>query len=1119
VNLEMTIDDSPARAFTWSPTDLVGFVACERLSWLERAAERGERVPPALDDTARLAIAKGREHEAAYRRSLEAPGRTIVDIEPGLTPASRALAAQATFAAMRAGADVIASATFVDGDFVGIADFLVRTGGNSEFGPWQYDVVDVKLAATAKTSALLQLCAYAERVAFLQGAPPDRIHVVLGDGRSEAFAFDDFSAYFRAARERFLGSLERTDEPYPEKIGHCGKCRWSDACAQQRRSDDHLSEVANIRRSQRKKLEAAGVRTMHALAALPDDTAVPRLARDTFVRLRDQARLQCGTRDGGPLAYAFLDAGPGRGFALLPEAHPADCFFDMEGDPFFSGGGGLEYLFGVTLRELDGSAPRFRWFWGDDRAEEKGAFEAFVDFIIARWEATPAMHVYHYANYEKAALIRLAGRHQTRGAEIDALLTAGVFVDLFDVTRQALQCSTDSYSIKAIERFYRPPRAADVHDALGSVLVYERYRASGDPVLREKILEYNRDDCESTLGLDGWLRERRAEFLARGGTIAAALPEPEPDPKRAAERAAEQAELAALIEALGDGPAEARLATLLEYHRTEARPAWREFFARGESEPVDLIEDDEAIAGLVPDGEALPVGRGSLLQRFAFAPQPTKRKIGDKCSAPGLHGSFEIVELDLDAGEIVLKRGPKYAHEPLPLAIYGGSPIPDKTLREALRCIARGLPEGRFAAVRALLDRRPPELRGGDFFAPDGIATAEIAGLADRLVSSALVVQGPPGSGKTYTAARVAAELLARGRRIGVTARSHRAIHHLLAQIEEAVAARGESFAGYVRDRDDERYESPRGFIESGSESLADWNGQLVAGTAWAFTPEAMRSEELDALLIDEAGQFALADAVAVGVSARNRILVGDPQQLPHVARATHAEGAGVSALAHLLGEDRTIPPQRGVFLAHTYRLEPAICGFVSTLMYDGRLHPAPGREHARVVGPDAHWSGSGLRTLTVEHDDCGRASREEATAIADVVESLLRAQIERAGLRRPLVARDIMVVAPYNRQVDTIRAALDARGLTGVEAGTVDLFQGREAEVAFFSLTSSSADDLPRGVGFTFSRNRLNVAISRAKTLAALVYNPRLLAVQSEDVEDIRMVNAVALFAERAIL
>jgi uncharacterized protein len=1114
---EMIVDGSPERGSTWSPTDLVGFVACERLAWLERAAERREIERPAPDDLARLTIEKGRAHEAAYRERLIAQGLTVADVAPGADAAGRQRAAAETFAHMRAGAEVIAGATFADGDFVGVADFIVRVAGASEFGAWHYEAVDVKLAGTAKTSAVLQLCAYTERIGFAQGVEPVHLHVVLGDGRTESFAFADFAAYYRAARARFLASVGPRNEPYPGKIAHCGRCRWSASCAERRRNDDHLSEVANIVRSQRRKLEEAGVTTMHALAALPDSAPVPRLARETFVRLRDQARLQCATRDGGPLAYAFLAAAPGRGFALLPDPDPADCFFDMEGDPFFAAGG-LEYLFGVTLREPAGTGHRFAWFWGDDRAAEKQAFEDFMDFAIARWEAAPAMHIYHYANYEQAALIRLAGRHQTRGAELDRLFTAGVFVDLFAVTRQALQCSTDSYSIKAIERFYRPPRQAAVHDAMGSVLEYERYRATGDLELRAHILEYNRDDCESTLELDGWLRERRSEFLATGGTIVAAPPEPDVDAKKAAEREAARAEHAALVAALGDGPAEARLATLLDYHATEARPAWREFFARGERDPIELIDDEESIGGLVPVGEPERVKK-SLVHRFTFPPQTSNLRLGKKCSAPGLSGEFTIEALDLAEGTIALKRGPKYGAEPLPVAVFGGKPVPDDVIRAALKRVARGLPEGRFAAVRALLERRRPQLRDGTpFAAPDGIAVERIAELADALVASALVVQGPPGSGKTFTAAHVAAELLARGRRIGIMARSHRAIHHLLAQIERTVHERGESFAGYVRTRDGESYDSAHGFITCGDEKLGAVGTALVAGTAWAFSSEDLVPEGLDVLLIDEAGQLALADAVAVSATARSVVLFGDPQQLPHVARATHAEGADVSALEHLLGDERTVSSERGVFLASTYRLEPDICGFISTLMYDGRLHPAAGRAHARILGPDARWSGSGLRAIPILHEDCGRESAEEATAIADAVATLLRGELERGGERRPIRQRDILAVAPYNRQVERIRAALDARGFTEVEAGTVDLFQGREAEVALFSLTSSSADDLPRGVAFAFSRNRLNVAISRARTIAALVYSPQMVALQSDEVDDIRMVNAVALLAERGL-
>jgi superfamily I DNA and/or RNA helicase len=235
----------------------------------------------------------------------------------------------------------------------------------------------------------------------------------------------------------------------------------------------------------------------------------------------------------------------------------------------------------------------------------------------------------------------------------------------------------------------------------------------------------------------------------------------------------------------------------------------------------------------------------------------------------------------------------------------------------------------------------------------------------------------------------------------------------------------------------------------------------------------------LDTLVIDEAGQVSLADALAMGTSARNVILLGDPLQLAQVSQGTHPPGTGASVLEHLLGDAATIPPSRGVFLEKTRRMHPDVCRFVSEVVYDGRL------TWTEDVTRQATAFGTGLRYVDVDHVGNAAASSEEAERVADMVAAMRGASWTRSDGRVALLGDDdFMVVAPYNAQVRRLRQALDAAGLRGVQAGTVDKFQGREAVVVFYSMATSSAEDVPRSLEFLFSRNRLNVAVSRAKCL-----------------------------------
>jgi superfamily I DNA and/or RNA helicase len=425
--------------------------------------------------------------------------------------------------------------------------------------------------------------------------------------------------------------------------------------------------------------------------------------------------------------------------------------------------------------------------------------------------------------------------------------------------------------------------------------------------------------------------------------------------------------------------------------------------------------------------------------------------------------------------------------------------------------------------LRDVLLRMPPRITdmASGAALQDGSPDIEQLGhLAERLDDSYLFIQGPPGSGKTWTGAQLAAQLLHSGARVGIAAMSHKAIHNLLHEIEETAVERQLSFQGWKKSsagNPESEYNSKleRSFITNESNQQAfppPDDVQLLAGTAWLFAPESMDGT-LDYLIIDEAGQVSLADALAMGTAARNLILLGDPLQLAQVSQGVHPDGTGASVLEHLLGEHGTIPPERGIFLDRTRRMHPDVCRFVSEVVYESRLHAIPECENQRIHATGA-LTGTGVRFIEVRHEGNTRASTEEADAIAGAIAGLAGATItESDGTQRPLAMNDVMVVTPYNAQVRCLADRLP----DSVRIGTVDKFQGQEAQIVFFSMATSSGAELPRNVEFLYSRNRLNVAVSRARSLAILVCNPELLHIDCRTVEQMRLVNALCRLVELA--
>ena len=1127
-----------------SASDLNNFLACRHLTTLDLARARGEMTLEAeAGADAELLARKGDEYERKYLESLIAEGREVVEIASG--DGSRSAlseAAAATKDAMAAGAEVIYQGTFLRDGLRGHTDFLFRVDRASDLGDHSYEVADTKLARRAKPYFIVQLCFYSELLAAAQGLEPERIHVILGSGEQHTFRLAEFSAYFRHIRDEFLAALrDGGRDTYPEPVDHCRLCRWRSVCDERRVADDHLSLVANISRRQRELLSAAGIDTLAALGRA-DGVAVDGITPAILERLHEQASLQLSARESGEQSYRVLAPQEGKGFGRLPRPSDGDVFFDMEGDPFFDGGG-LEYLFGLVTNPAPGQEePPFLAIWGRDRAEEKAALELFIQFVTERRREFPDLHIYHYAAYEITALKRLAASHGTCEEELDQLLRDQVFVDLFKVVREAIRISQPSYSIKKVEAFYMDERETAVTDGGDSVVMFERWLEEGEETILEAIADYNRDDCLSTLQLRDWLLGLRAEAeRTHGGTAAAQwLQWFEAEPARRGEEAvAMREENEALAEALlaevpedppdrdEDQRARWLMAQLLEYHHREARPVWWAFFDRQDSDPAELVGDGDCIGELSADATVPPrPEKQSLVHQFDFPAQETKLGRGSKVfDAAGGGPAGEIVEIDTGSGRLGLKRGPSLDDQPLPRALMPGGPYGTVEQQKALRRLATTLlgegaaaPGGRSAAEQ-ILRRDPPRLRGREpgveAIDHEGMEIEELKEVVASLEDSYLFVQGPPGSGKTWSGARLVVDLLGRGKRVGITSSSHKVIHNLLGEVEAVAHEEGVGFRGLKKasaGNPESEFDSEHGLVESVADNaaLSDPEVDLTAGTAWHYCRE--DTAQLDYLFIDEAGQISLADALALATSARNVVLLGDPQQLPQVAQGAHPDGASLSVLEHLLGDAQTVASTRGVFLERTWRLHPDVCDFVSELMYDGRLRPAPGCERQRVDG-GGELSGTGLRWMPVEHEGRSQSAPEEAERIAAAIEPLLAgaSYTDSAGTEHPLEAQDILVLAPYNAQVKCLQEHLP----DGVRVGTVDKFQGQEAQIVFFSMATSSSEEIPRNVEFLFSRNRLNVAVSRARCVAVLVCNPRLLDIHATSIEQMRLVNALCRFVE----
>ena len=1059
--------------------------------------------------------------------------------------------------------------------FNGKPDFLVRGDYQLEFIKGKltanpksagekdkYVAWDAKLASTAKPNYLLQIALYADALKALGMKAEGEPGIILGSRTLETFEESEIVPAMQQARKELEDAIKSFDEKtkladltlYCDTKDSCSVCEYPALCEQARFDVDHLVQVAGINRNQIEKLSTVGITTMASLAKATDDQRPGEITASSFEKIRLQAKLQTDFRKTGDVSYIVL---PDPEIAVLPPASQNDVFFDMEGFPYFPEKGGLEYLFGNTLRSGE-----FVPFFAHDRKQEKQAFIDFMEFLNKKLEADKSAHVYHYASYEVTALNRLAARHGVMEAQVAELVSSGRMVDLYKVVKGSIMVSQPSYSIKKLEAFYEFDRKSKVLDAGASIDEYDYYRQQvelgeeGAEETLKQITDYNEDDCVSTMALYNWLAsmpgahsryqefERAKDIKKAREARSQAEKEDSPESARARKAEFELEKLnkkTAIMQKALDGWAWGKdfdadyrakiwlaLTHSMLYYNREDVIRWRDWAIRKDATFDQLHRDRKALVvqGCTTESNTAdffgvdPDTKVKLVYRYVLEPGQTSFLKKDQKLF--VRYSLGANQQDTDYGkvisvvgdELIFERDARYANMSLvPNAIFEYEWVPPGQKPEVVGELVQELvglwgspledPQIKHPAMDLLM-RNNPRLKSlpGLPVPMAGDALNAITEAVMDLDTSVLAIQGPPGSGKTFVGSRVIKELVDKGMKVGVVANSHSAIENLLwACLEAGVSPDAMAKKTQAGDKEAKGWLTPTTNKVVGSWRAGN-SGYVFGGTSWSFCAKEMFEEQFDYIFIDEAAQFSLVDAIAVSANTKNLVLLGDPRQLTQVVQAIHPGGVDNSALGYYMGDAAILESSSGYFLDVTRRMHPAINAPVSNLSYQNKLHSHPDTHAHVVAGVEP-----GLVVVPVEHRANVSSSIEEAKVVLEIAQ----AQVAKLG------ASEVLIVAPYNAQVDLIRQMLDKAGLNEVAVGTVDKFQGREAMVVIVSLAASSALDAPRGLDFLLDRNRLNVALSRAKANCYLVYSPALTKSRFRNIEELKSVSRLNGLLEQA--
>lgn len=1139
--------------YIFSASDLIVHMKSSFASWMARLAldfpERLAGICKDQDEMMSLLADKGNKHEDLFLQYLkeEFGSDNIAEIA-----ADKKTAGKATREAMKAGYKVIFQAYLERDNFAGFADFIVRREGKSALGDYYYEAWDTKLARSTKPYFAVQLACYSWMLESIQGCVPEEAVVVLGDRKQDRFRIAAYYSYFKSLKQQFLTLQENfTDDeatrPDPALESDFGA--WSTYAKSLLELSDSLSIVAGISKKQIKNLYEANITTLTQLATTNTATIVKGISPEIFEKIQAQAEIQYRSKGQDKPHFKVIQHDNGKGLSSLPAASAFDVFFDIEGHPLYEGG--LEYLWGVSYHDHEaaqGKAYAFKDWWAHDHEQEKKAFEGFIDWVYERWQQDPSMHVYHYASYEITAINKLSTREYTRQQEVVQMLQNGIFIDLYKVVKNGLLIGEPRYSIKNVEHLYRGKRTTDVANGGESIVFYENWQEQGgadnwstqangyqgwlaDPdnfdwtqwqALKD-IRDYNIDDCESTLELVDWLHLQQ-----QVAGISYTPPETPAEKDKTDRQINNQEKREALIarqqalldrfendEVLKHDPRAKILTSLLHFYDRERKPQIWSYFQRLEKTDDQLFDDDTVVFDITLTGTSYDEDKHICTATY----NKDQAIRTDKISTATIQGSdvkvsnITFTELDAHKGGISfeIKAEDEAALQQPQITLFGDeSRINTDTLENRLCEITEQyFDTGMLSGVlQTILEQANPRFSTTQHPLPvsrtrypdDEEYMQGMITTIESLDNSCLCIQGPPGAGKTYTAKNVIEALVNEGKRVGIMSNSHAAIMNLMKELPKLLPEASLVKIGGYKNKDAFRNDYP----EEGYPNLEFRTGMsftkkaayesfsIIGATVYGFAKDICYEEPVDYLFVDEASQVALANLVAVTGAAKNIILMGDQMQLEQPIQGSHPEPADKSALEFMLKGHAVIPDDQGVFLERTYRMHPKVCLPLSEIVYEGKLTSDKQTEiqSINIEKPNLISKANGILPITVQHEGNTQSSEEEAIKVQQLIDELKTGSFtNNKGNVSPITDEDILIVAPYNMQVNLLKEKLKGN----LKIGTIDKFQGQEAPVVIISMAVSDVAESSRGLDFVFDINRLNVAVSRAQALAIIVANEGL--------------------------